>query len=130
MISQFLKAPPAFLTTRPLNQYPVNTVSASIYTDSPALAVTQLADVVGSKTVFWVLRHAAYNSLENTTYKLQLPTSRGNYSIAALGGSLQVSGRDSKIHLSDYDLGGAYKILYSSGEVFTWKKFASKTIVL
>ena len=130
LLSQFLKVSPALLTTRPLNQYPINSVNASIYTDSQALAVTQLADVVGDKTVFWILRHAAYNSLENTTYKLHLPTSRGSFSIPSLGGSLQLTGRDSKIHLTDYGLGEKYTILYSSGEVLTWKQFTSRTIVV
>ena len=131
LLSQFLKVSPAFFTTKLLNQYSVNMVNASVYTSSPALAVTQLADVVGNKTVFWVLRHAAYNSVENTTYMLHLPTSRGNFFIPTLGGgSLQLTGRDSKIHLTDYDLGSTYGILYSSGEVLTWKKFASQTIVV
>jgi len=43
------------------------------------------------------LRHAAYNSLENSAYKLQLPTSIGTFSIPRLQGTLTLDGRDSKV---------------------------------
>ncbi|KAF2461720.1 glycoside hydrolase superfamily [Lineolata rhizophorae] len=129
LIAQFLRVSPAYYTTKPLNQYPVNAVNGS-FTDNPGLAVTQLADIVGNKTVFWVLRHAAYNSLEDAEYKLQIPTSRGNYSIPTLGGSLRLNGRDSKIHVSDYEFGGNKKILYSSGEILTWQNLGSNTILV
>lgn len=47
-----------------------------------------------------------------------------------LSGSLTLSGRDSKVHVVDYDVAGT-KILYSSAEVFTWTKSGkSKILVL
>ena len=55
-LAHFLKVSPAYLTTQPLNQYPVNTVNGSEFTSSHSLATTQLADVVGNKPVFWVVR--------------------------------------------------------------------------
>jgi beta-galactosidase len=43
---------------------------------------------------------------------------------------LTLSGRDSKIHVVDYDVAGT-NILYSSAEVFTWNKVGkSKVLVL
>lgn len=57
LLAQFLKVSPAYTTTAPLNQYPVNTVNGSELLDNnPDMAVTQLADVFGNKTVFWVVR--------------------------------------------------------------------------
>ena len=56
LLAQFLKVSPAYLTTQPLNQYPVNSVNGSLFTTTPSLATTQLADVVGNQTVFWVVR--------------------------------------------------------------------------
>ncbi|KAF2186586.1 glycoside hydrolase family 35 protein [Zopfia rhizophila CBS 207.26] len=46
LLAQLLPASPAYLTTRPLNQWPVNTVNGSHFTHNKDLAVTQLADVV------------------------------------------------------------------------------------
>lgn len=56
LLAQFLRVSPAYLTTRPLNQWPVNTVNGSEFATNPGLAVTQLADIVGNKTVFWIVR--------------------------------------------------------------------------
>ncbi|KAL3417481.1 glycosyl hydrolase family 35 [Phlyctema vagabunda] len=88
LLAQFLRVSPAYTTMRPVNQYPVNTVNGSYFSTNPALAVTQLADVVGNRTVFWIVRHAAYNSLANSTYDLRIPTSHGNLSIPRLGGEI------------------------------------------
>lgn len=74
-------------------------------------------------------RHTAYNTSDSTTYKLTIPTSAGNLTIPQLSGILTLNGRDSKIHLSDYDLGGV-NLLYSTAEVFTWKKYSSKTVLV
>ena len=40
-----------------------------------------------------------------------------------------LNGRDSKIHVVDYPVGD-YKLLYSTAEVFTWKKFHDKTVLV
>ena len=120
--ANFLQASPAFLTAVAQN----NTNANGSYTGNNALAVTAL---LGNKTNFYVIRHAAYNSLASTNYSITLPTSQGNITIPQLGGSLVLNGRDSKWHVTDYDVGGA-NLLYSSAEIFTWKKYASKTVLV
>jgi len=42
---------------------------------------------------------------------------------------LTLSARDSKWHVTDYDLGGT-NLLYSTAEIFTWKKFDNKTVLV
>jgi len=76
-----------------------------------------------------VVRHSDYQTETAETYKLNLATSKGSLSIPQLGGSLTLSGRDSKWHVTDYDLGGT-TLLYSTAEIFTWKKFNSKTALV
>ena len=49
--------------------------------------------------------------------------------IPQLGGVLTLSGRDSKWHVTDYDIGGT-TLLYSSAEIFTWKKFDKETVLV
>jgi hypothetical protein len=60
---------------------------------------------------------------------LSLNTSQGILSIPQLSGSLTLSGRDSKFHITDYDLGGT-TLLYSTAEIFTWKKFDNSTVLV
>ena len=57
-----------------------------------------------------------------------MPTSQGNITIPQLQGTLTLNGRDSKIHVTDYDLGGT-NLLYSTAEIFTWKADSFKTVV-
>lgn len=120
--ANFLQASPAYLTAVPQN----NSHANGSYSNSPAIAVTAS---FGNVTNFFVIRHAAYNSLESTEFKLSLPTSQGNITIPQLNGSLVLYGRDSKIAVTDYDVGGT-NLLYSSAEIFTWKKYESKTVLV
>jgi hypothetical protein len=76
-----------------------------------------------------IVRHSDYQQTTSTTYKMNLNTSLGAVSVPQLGGSLTLSGRDSKFHVTDYDLDGT-TILYSTAEIFTWKKFDKKTVLV
>lgn len=58
-----------------------------------------------------------------------MPTSAGNITIPQLGGTLSLHGRDSKIHVADYPVGD-FSLLYSTAEIFTWKKHASRTTLV
>lgn len=113
--ANFLKVSPAYLTATP------GIASNGSFTNTATLATTQLK---GNATKFYVVRHAAYNSLNKTTYKLTVPTSAGNITIPQIGQSLTLNGRDSKIHVTDYKV-GAYTLLYSSAEIFTWYALAN-----
>lgn len=68
-------------------------------------------------------------SQDTVDYKLKVPTSAGSLTIPQLGGSLTLSGRDSKIHVVDYDAVGT-KILYSTAEIFTWKVFGGEKVLV
>ncbi|KOS20896.1 putative beta-galactosidase A [Escovopsis weberi] len=52
---------------------------------------------------------------------------RGNFFL--LGGNLTLHGRDSKWHVTDYDVGD-YILLYCTAEVYTWKKFKDHTVLV
>lgn len=101
-------------------------MTTAVYTDAEDLTVTPL---FGNKSSFFVLRHLDYSSQGSTSYKLKLPTSAGTLTIPQLGGTLTLNGRDSKIHVTDYNVSGT-NILYSTAEIFTWKKFAEKKVLL
>ena len=77
-----------------------------------------------------MVRHTDYSSQESTSYELRLATSSGDVTVPQLGGVLSLNGRDSKVHVADYDVSGT-KIVYSTAEIFTWKQFEdSKVLVL
>lgn len=108
----FLRSSPAYLTAVPGN------LTNTKFTNNPAITVTP---VVGNQTTFYVVRHTAYNTFDSTTYTLTVPTSQGIVKIPQLNSTLALNGRDSKIHVTDYDIGlKGSKLLYSSAEIFTW----------
>ncbi|OCL03153.1 glycoside hydrolase family 35 protein [Glonium stellatum] len=119
--ANFFKVTPAYLTADRGN------TSTTSWTTTTDLTVTP---AFSNSTKFYFLRHTAYNSLDSTSYKLHVQTaSFGNLTVPQLNGSLTLNGRDSKIHVSDYDIGGV-NIVYSTAEVFTWKKYSSKTVLI
>ncbi|KAL3460074.1 glycoside hydrolase superfamily [Aspergillus heterothallicus] len=120
--AQFFKVSPAYYSARPVK------ADTTSFTNSSALRVTQLLDE-HSKTSLYVIRHNAYESRESSLYQLKLFTSRGNTTVPSLRGALTLNGRDSKIHVSDYQV-GSKKLLYSSAEIFTWKKYDKKTVLV
>jgi len=112
--ANFLKVSPAYLTATPGDG------ANGSYGAPPDIAVTPLLGN-GTNTNFYVVRHADFTSLENTTYSLNVSTSEGQLTIPQLGGIFSLDGRDSKIHVTDYDVGGI-NLVYSSAEIFTWAK--------
>ncbi|KAJ5774795.1 Glycoside hydrolase family 35 [Penicillium paradoxum] len=124
LIGNFVKASPAYLLTTPGN------LTTSEYTTSPDVVVTPLLGNKDSASSFFVVRHSDYTTQDSVNYKLKVPTSAGQVTVPQLGGTLTLSGRDSKIHVVDYDVAGT-NVLYSSAEVFTWTKSGdSKNLVL
>lgn len=120
--ANFVEASPAYLTCTPGN------LTNGTYTDTTQLSVTPMFGN-GSDTNFYVLRHANYSNKATTPYKLKLPTSKGKITIPQLGGELTLVGRDSKVHVSDYKVGG-HNLLYSSAEIFTWKTYGDRTVLV
>jgi beta-galactosidase len=65
-------------------------------------------------------RHTDYASTATTPYRLTLTnTSAGDITVPLAGGVLSLHGRDSKIHVVDYLVGGV-NVLYSTAEILTW----------
>ncbi|KAF9696246.1 hypothetical protein EKO04_005856 [Ascochyta lentis] len=120
--ANFFKVSPAYLTAARGN------ASNATWTNTPALTVTP---AFGNTTNFYFVRHSKYNTLDSTTYKLNIPTTAfGNITVPQMNGtSLTLNGRDSKIHVSDYDLGGT-TLFYSTAEIFTWHKYDDKTVLV
>lgn len=117
-----MKVSPGYLETT------TGSATNGVYSDNKDLAITALLS--NNSGSFFVVRHDDYSSISSTNYTIKLPTSQGTITVPQIGGrQLSLNGRDSKIHLTDYSVGD-YSLLYSTGEVFTWKKFADKTVLI
>ncbi|KAL2816018.1 beta-galactosidase [Aspergillus cavernicola] len=118
--ASFLRASPDYLTSQPDNS------TFGVYTDTNHVVVTRLSTTSSN---FYIVRHSDLTSLESSPYKLRVHTSIGNLTIPQLGGSLSLNGRDSKIHVVDYNVGGI-KLIYSTAEIFSWKKAHAKSVLV
>ena len=110
--SNFFKVSPAYLTANPGNQ--TNGTLAS----TPDIGYTPLMDTL-TDTKFYVVRHSDFTSMANTMYNFTFQTSVGDIVAPQLGGSLLLQGRDAKIFVSDYNVGGI-NLLYSTADIYTW----------
>ncbi|KAF2761706.1 family 35 glycosyl hydrolase [Pseudovirgaria hyperparasitica] len=116
----FLHSSPAYLVADRIN-------GSTSWTTSPDIIVFPATT---ETTKFYFTRHTKYNSLDSTSYKLHVSTaSYGNITIPQLNNSLSLNGRDAKVHVSDYSVGD-FNIVYSSAEVYTWKKYNEKTVLV
>ncbi|KAM0815963.1 putative Glycoside hydrolase superfamily [Seiridium cardinale] len=120
LIAQFISASLAYLDATPGN------LTNSSYVSTPELTTTPL---FGTDTTFYVTRHSDFQSLASTPYTFTAPTSQGNVTIPQLGGLLTLNGRDSKIHVTDYDVGGI-NLIYSSADIYTHSKTGGKRVLL
>ena len=111
--ANFVKVSPAYLTAI------MGQGDNTTYTDNDAIWTTPLGRN-GTETGFYIVRSSDPNSTIAQTYTLTVPTSQGSFQIPQLGGVLTLSARDSKWHVTDYDVGGS-KLLYSTAEILTWK---------
>ncbi|KAF2197860.1 hypothetical protein GQ43DRAFT_186375 [Delitschia confertaspora ATCC 74209] len=119
--ANFFKVTPSFLTASRGN------ASTTAWTNTAALTVTP---ALSNETGFYITRHTKYNSLERTAYKLNVQTKKfGKLMVPQGNTTLMLNGRDSKIHVSDYNVGGL-NLIYSTGEIFTWHKYPTNTVVL
>jgi beta-galactosidase len=118
--ANFLRSSPSYATTHPLEG------SFGFYTDTADVVVTPL---LGQPTNFYIVRHADYRSLHSVEYKLLANTSAGSFQIPQLGNSLSLHGRDSKIHVTDYQAGD-FTLVYSTSEIFSWAKTNTKTVLI
>lgn len=117
-----LKVSPGYLTATPNINF-----TNLVYSSTKEIAITPLVGN-GTQGNFYVVRHLDYASQASTNYTIEFLTSVGPLIIPQLGGSLTLNGRDSKLQVSDYFAG--INVLYSTAEVFTWKQYGDKTVLL
>ncbi|KAI4602150.1 hypothetical protein KJ359_009387 [Pestalotiopsis sp. 9143b] len=124
LIAEWLKVSPGYITAKP------GAAEVLTYCSDPAITVTRLnGDSTTGSGSFFVVRHSDYTSTTSTTYKLELPTSKGKLAIPALYGSLTLNGRDSKFAVTDYNVHGI-SLVYSTAEILTHQKYSDRVILV
>lgn len=121
--ANFLKVSPDYQTSQPSEG------TFGVFTNTRELVTTELAPTTQSGGSFYIVRHSDWTSQATVNYSLRVTANGRNLTIPQLDGSLSLIGRDSKIHVVDYDVGGI-SLHYSSAEIFTWKKLSSKTVLI
>lgn len=94
--------------------------------NTPSISTTPLNSNI---TRFYVTRHSDYTSQDSTPYTFTVPTSIGNVTIPLLGGTLILNARDSKIQVTDYDVGGL-NLIYSSADIYTHGASGQKRVLI
>ncbi|KAI7773977.1 hypothetical protein LA080_009499 [Diaporthe eres] len=120
LLAQFIKASPAYLEATPGN------LTNTTYTSTTAISTTP---IFGNTTNFYVVRHSDYTSRDSTDYTFTVLASVGNVTIPQLGGTLTLNGRDSKFHVTDYDVGG-HNLVYSSADIYTHGATGDKRVLI
>ncbi|KAK3310903.1 glycoside hydrolase family 35 protein [Chaetomium strumarium] len=119
--ANFFKVSPGYLEASPALK-----PSTGVYSPNRDITVTA---VLGPKGSFFVTRKTAFREAKPVNYTLTLPTSKGKVTIPHLGGALTMSGRDTKIHVTDYPVGDT-SLVYCTAEIFTWQKYETKTALV
>lgn len=121
--AHFLRASPSYLTSIPDNG------TFGVYTNTSELVTTRLASADHDEGDFYIVRHSDWISRDTLHYSLTLEAGGETLTLPQMGGHLTLTGRDSKVHVADYDV-GVTRLVYSTAEVFTWRKSSSKTLLV
>ncbi|GLB38736.1 putative glycoside hydrolase family 35 protein [Lyophyllum shimeji] len=108
----FLRSSPEFYKT----DWVADSSTGLAVATSSAAFVTLLRNP-DSKAAFYILRQADSTSTANITFKLNVTTSTGNLQVPVVSSSIALSGRQSKVVVTDYAFGKSSRALYSTAQV-------------
>ncbi|KAK4460984.1 beta-galactosidase [Cladorrhinum samala] len=121
--ANFLKVSPDYLTAIPDKSY-----SVGLYSPNTRLAVTRL---IGDLGAYYIVRHSDDSSTGNLSYTISLETGAQTFQVPyGDDTTLTLTGRDSKIHVTQYPVGGDFILTYCTAEIFTWQKYEDRTILV
>jgi hypothetical protein len=101
--------------------------SIGVYSPSQDISITAVRGPRGS---FFFAHKIEFRDRNAVSYTLTLPTSKGQMTIPQLGGTLTMPGRDTRIHVTDYELGGNMALVYCTAEIFTWQQYHDRTVLV
>ncbi|KAF8074062.1 glycoside hydrolase family 35 protein [Lyophyllum atratum] len=109
----FLRSSPEFYKT----DWVADSSTGLAVSSSSAAFVTLLRNP-DSKAAFYVVRQTNSTSTANITFTLNVTTSAGNLQVPMVSSNIALSGRQSKVVVTDYAFGESSRALYSTAQVF------------
>ncbi|KAK0737540.1 glycoside hydrolase superfamily [Apiosordaria backusii] len=124
--ANFFKVSPGYLTALPNVNFTEGIVGFEINSTDNQVVATQMT---GDNGTFYVIRHRDYRQTENVNFTLRLPTSPGDYTLPGLSSTFVLTGRDSKLLVTDYPFGD-HILTFCSAEILTWNSYNKTTLVV
>ncbi|KAG6844574.1 hypothetical protein H0H87_005789 [Tephrocybe sp. NHM501043] len=87
------------------------------YTNTSTIAATELRNPE-TNAAFYITRHNVSGSKDVTDFKVNVATSSGNFTIPQFAPSIRLSGRQSKIVVTDFRFSGN-TLMYSTAEILS-----------
>ncbi|KAE9399468.1 glycoside hydrolase family 35 protein [Gymnopus androsaceus JB14] len=126
----FLRSSPDFYKTNWVGDSSTGLTAGAVTNTAAFVTFLQNPD---SRSGFWVVRQNDSTSTRSATmnFKLNVTTAAGvKLQIPLVASTITLSGRESKVLLTDYDLGSGSSLLYSTAQVFFSGVIGTKDVVL
>ncbi|KAH7102444.1 glycoside hydrolase family 35 protein [Auriculariales sp. MPI-PUGE-AT-0066] len=101
--------------------------SGAVLVDNPDILATALINP-DSHAGFWIVRHADSVSSIDSSFHLTVKTTAGRLTLPQSGNTIQLSGRQSKIIVTDFKFGSS-RALYSTAEVLFAGKIGDRDVL-
>jgi hypothetical protein len=124
----FLRSSPEFYKTNFIGDSSTGFAAGAVTNTAAFVTFLQNPD---SRAGFWVVRQSSSTSTATTNFKLNVTTASGlKLQIPLVASDITLSGRESKVLLTDYNLGSGSTLLYSTAQVFFSGVIGTKDVVL
>ncbi|KIK71458.1 glycoside hydrolase family 35 protein [Collybiopsis luxurians FD-317 M1] len=123
----FLRSTPDFYKTNWIGDSSSGLTAGGVTNSAAFVSFIQNPD---SRAGFWIVRHSDSTSTATTTFKLNVTVASGQkLQIPLVASAITLTGRESKVLLTDYALGTGSSLLYSTAQVFFSGVINNKHIV-
>ncbi|KAI0263999.1 glycoside hydrolase family 35 protein [Gloeopeniophorella convolvens] len=120
----FLRSSPDFVKTDWIG----NSTSGAVRVTNPAAFVTLLKNP-DTGAGFWIVRQTDSTSTALTTFNITLTTSAGSITLPQTTPNITISGRQSKVFVTDYHYGSAGFILFSTAPIFFAGRIGNRDVL-
>ncbi|KIJ17952.1 glycoside hydrolase family 35 protein [Paxillus involutus ATCC 200175] len=120
----FLRSSPEFYKTDHIG----NSTGGAVAVTNSSAFVTLLTNP-DTSTSFYIVRQNDSTSMVTTNFKLNVTTSAGSFQIPRVASAITLSGRQSKVIVTDYSFGSSSKVIYSTAQVFYAAQIGSRDVL-
>ncbi|RDX44153.1 hypothetical protein OH76DRAFT_1487358 [Lentinus brumalis] len=122
----FLRSSPSFRKTDWIGETSTGIPGVTLNGSAAFLTLLNNPD---TGTNFLIARQANSTSTANTTFSVQVPTSKGTLTLPQTTGSIALNGRQSKLIITDYPFGAHGSVLFTTASVFFAGTIGSRDVL-